>query len=230
MRQGRPERVVARFADIGDHARQLGRVHIDAGEFLPRQVLRYRDRHEFTPATDLAQDFLLLEVVDGQEGRQRLQGALSRCARRFAAALGLLRHQQQPVVLDVACHRLAVTIDDQAALRGKQAHADAVVFRQHAVLFGADHLQVVEPCDQGGQQHALATDQDRRAPRERLVPSLLALLRSGFHSHRVRPPPAPATGATPGRAPRWQPDRVRSSERPARGNATARSAVCCRGT
>ena len=58
MRELVAEGIIARLADFGLDAGQIGQMQIDARELLPGEILGDRRRHEFLVLGDVVQDAL----------------------------------------------------------------------------------------------------------------------------------------------------------------------------
>ena len=134
----RTKGIIAGFAHIGLYPRQIGQMQVDAGEFLPCQVLHHRHRHELLVHGDVVHHLLLLLVRkknDLADGVQRRRDALGR----------LFRHQQHAVVAPAVGQFDPKAVHDAAARRRHQPLGDAVVFRLDHVLVAVLDLQLVEP-------------------------------------------------------------------------------------
>ncbi len=103
------ERIVAALALVDGNAGQARRIDLDAGDFLPVEVLAHGDRHEAALAADLAQHPLLLVVGDVDDPPDSVEGGLD--------VAGLLTDDQGPVVLPVDGDGNAAAVDDVAARR-----------------------------------------------------------------------------------------------------------------
>ena len=154
------EGIVAGLAHIGLHAGQIGQMQVDAGEFLPGQILRHRHRHEFLVLGDVVQDAL-------SSARSLIWITLADACRALRHAFGgLLGHQQHAVIAPVVGQLDAEAVQDAAARRRDQAFGDAVVLGLGLVFVAVADLQLIEPA----RQHREHQPSCRRpCPRERRV-------------------------------------------------------------
>ena len=191
-------------ADVDHHAGEVGRVDLDLGDLLPRQVLAHRDGHELLVAPGLAQHPLAVVVLDRHE--------LGDFVQRLVKVQRRLGHQDQPIVEPVLGKHLAEAVEDAAPRRRQELHVDAVLVGQDLVALGVDDLELIEtPGEPGGQQRLRAADDDGPA-REEVGASRLAAHLSGALRLRAR--------REGGRTAR-RPGRGESSGQPGRRSAEA---------
>ena len=147
MRRVAAERVEALLAHVDVDAWQVGGVDLDAADLFPAQILAHGDRHEGAAAAHLAHDALALFFRHLDQPVQAHQHLLH--------VVGLFRHDDDAVILNVDRQRHVVAVKHPAARRRQQAQADAVFLGQHPVAVGFHDLEVVHAAGQPGEQHAL---------------------------------------------------------------------------
>ena len=159
--------IVARLAEIDEHAGQVGRVELEPRHLLPAEILAHHDGLGVAAAAQLAQQPRALGLAEAQDLVEPLDQHL-----RAAAAVGG-RHGAEIVAVDG--ERLAGAVEDQAARRRQQAEVDAVLFGQRREAPGLEHLELVEPADQRRHQHRLRAAQQQGAPGEQARALAVAL-------------------------------------------------------
>ena len=142
------ERIVTGLADIGLHARQIGQMHVDAGEFLPGEIFRHRHRHEFLVLRQGRQHALFLRIGQRDHFADRVQRLLD-------AFRGLLRHQQHAIIAPVVGKLDAETVEDAAARRGQQPLIDAVVLGLGHVLIAVADLELIKAAGQNREDRVM---------------------------------------------------------------------------
>ena len=183
MHQLLAEGIVAGLADIGLHARQIGQMQVDAGEFLPGEILRHRHRHELLVHGDVVQHALLLLVAEQDHLADRVQ-------RRLDALGGLFGDQQHAIVAPVVGELDAEAVHDAAARRRDQALGDAVVLGLDLVLVAVADLQLIEAARQHREHRRHATAHPHRAAGEGGVAALVLLVEQ---RHQMSPRDAPTS-------------------------------------
>ena len=148
--------IVARLAEIDEHARQVGGVELEPRHFLPAEILAHHHGLGVAVAAQLAQQAVALGLADIEDLVEPLDHDLG-------AAAAIRRHHGAEVVA-VDGERLAGAVEDQPARRRQQAEVDAVLLGQRGEALGVEDLQLVEPTGQRRQQHRLrATEQQGAA-------------------------------------------------------------------
>ena len=172
----RTERILARVGNLGLDTRQLRRQQVDFGDLLEREIACHGDRR----AADFplrSRDQLLLNVRrDGHDARQQREHGLN--------IAGLRRLHEHTKQLLVCGKNDPAAIENTAAHRGKQLHAQPVVIRQRRVTAALHHLQLIETAAQRPEGRNLAEPHQHGAARE-------ASAEFGIVSEvvRHRPPP-----------------------------------------
>ena len=134
-------------------------MQVDAGEFLPGQILRHRHRHEFLVHGDVVQDALLLLVAKQDHLADRVE--------RLGHAFGrLFADQQHAIVAPVVGQLDAETVHDASARRRDQPFGDAIVLGLDLVLVAVADLELIEPAGQHREHRRHAAAQPQRAPGE----------------------------------------------------------------
>ncbi len=152
------ERVAARLAHVDVDARQVRGIHLDPADLFPAQVLAHGNRHEGAAPADLAQDAPPLMVRHLDQPVEPFQHLLD--------VVGLLRHDDDTVILHVDGQRHATPVEHPAARRRQQAQADPVLVGQHAIPAQFDDLQVIHAGGESGEQDGLPAGQNHGPPGE----------------------------------------------------------------
>ena len=159
--------IVARLAEIDEHAGQVGRVELQACHLFPAEVLAHHHGLGVAAAAQFSQQAALLDLTQVQD--------LVEAVDQDLGAAAAVRRDHGAEVVAVDRERLAGAIEDQAARGLQQAKIDAVLFSERGEALGLDDLQLVEPSRQRRQQHGLGAAQQQGTPGEQAGAFAVAL-------------------------------------------------------
>lgn len=149
--------VVPAEPHLGLDAGQRRRVDVDAREGLPRQVLGDHHRHEGGLLAQLLKHALAGALGDLHHHREPVEHGLG--------VTRLLAHDHHAEILLVDRERQALAVEHLGAGRGDQAHVDAVLVGQKAVVLRLHDLELAHPPGQPTGEQELRPEQDDAAPR-----------------------------------------------------------------
>ena len=179
--------IVARLAEIDEHAGQVGGVELEPRHLFPAEILAHHDGLGAAAAAQLAQQADLLRLAQAEDLVEALDQQVG------AAATVRRCHGAEIVAVDGERH--AAAVEDLAARRRQQPHVDAVLLGHRGEPVGLDDLQLVQAAGQRRQQHRLCAAQHQRAAREQAA-ALAVALAEILHSavSPVRAPPRDSSG------------------------------------
>ena len=167
--EGRAVRIIADAADLGAHAREIGHVDLDAGELLPAQVFAHRDGDEGAIALGIAEHAAPLGIRQGDDPSQAVEGG--------AQVAGVLRHDDDAVVLPIERHGPPEAVEDAPTRRRQEAQIDAVVLGKRLIPFRLQDLEIIHAGDEGREQRYFAAHDEGGTAAELLALELVELHR-----------------------------------------------------
>jgi hypothetical protein len=159
--------IVARLAEVDEHAGKVRGVELQSRHFLPTEILAHHHGLGIAAAAQLAQQAIPLGLAEAEDGIEPVDQNVG-----AAAAVGG-RHGSEVVAVDG--ERLAAAVENQAARRRQQPQIDAVLLRQRGEALGLDDLELVKPAGQRRQQHRLRPAEQQGAAREQSRPFAVTL-------------------------------------------------------